>query len=110
MMYMIIFIDNFCRCIWIDFMKEKLEAITKFKEFNEKVENEVGWKIKCVRIDNGGEYTSNEFSRFLQESHEYLTCEKRAFMFWAKCMKMVVHITNVLPQPNLDFVSPIENL
>ena len=27
-------------------------------------ENELGMKIKCLRLDNGGEFTSNEFNEF----------------------------------------------
>ena len=33
------------------------------------VENESGMKIKCLRSDNGGEFTSNEFNEFC-EGHE----------------------------------------
>ena len=51
--YMIIFIDDFSRYVWVDIMKEKPEALDKFKEFKNKVETEVGHKIKCLRIDNG---------------------------------------------------------
>ena len=30
------------------------------------VENESGMKIKCLRSDNGGEFTSNEFNEFFE--------------------------------------------
>ncbi len=41
-----------------------------------KVENEVGRKIKCLRTDNGGEYTSDEFCDYLRECNIrwQLTC------------------------------------
>ena len=64
--YIITFIDDFSKYVWVDFMKEKSEALDKFKEFKNKVESEVGHKIKCIRIDNGGEYTSDEFFEYLQ--------------------------------------------
>ena len=55
---MITFIDDFSRFVWINFMKEKLEALINFKEFKEKIEKEVGCKIRCLHIDNKEEYTS----------------------------------------------------
>lgn len=48
MRYMVTFIDDIFRCIWIDSMKEKKEAIIKFKEFKEKVEKTIGLNIKCL--------------------------------------------------------------
>jgi transposase InsO family protein len=69
MRYMVTFIDDFSRYVWVFFMKEKSETLSKFIEFRMKVENEVGRKIKCLRIDNGGEYTSDEFYDYLRECH-----------------------------------------
>ena len=48
------------------FLKEKLEAFMKFKAFKALVENEANLKIKCLRSDNGGEFTSNEFNEFCE--------------------------------------------
>ena len=47
-------------------MKEKLEALDKFKEFKNKVESELGHKVKCLHVDNGWEYTSDELFEYLQ--------------------------------------------
>jgi hypothetical protein len=48
------------------FLKEKLEALKKFKAFKTLVGNEKETKIKCLRSDNGGELKSKVF---------YLFCE-----------------------------------
>ena len=56
-----LFIDDFTRMVWVYFLKEKSEAFNKFKAFKTLVENEIGVKIKCLRSDNGGEFTSKEF-------------------------------------------------
>ena len=61
-------IDDFTRMVWVTFLREKSEAFDKFKVFKSLVENESGHKIKCLRSDNGGEFTSNEFNQFC-ESH-----------------------------------------
>ena len=38
----------------------------KFKSFKELVENEANHNIKCLRLNNGGEFTSNEFNEFFE--------------------------------------------
>ena len=48
-------------------MKEKSEALYKFKEFKKMVEKEVDRRISCLRTNNGGEYTSYESSKYLQD-------------------------------------------
>jgi transposase InsO family protein len=59
-------IDDFTRMSWICFLKEKLEEINKFKAIKTLVENERETKIKCLRSDNGGEFTSKEFNVFCE--------------------------------------------
>jgi 5'-3' exoribonuclease 2 len=68
MRYMVTFMDDFSRYVWVYFMKEKSETFLKFKEFKEKVEGELDMKIKCLRTDNGKEYLSNEFTNYLKEN------------------------------------------
>ena len=46
---------------WIYFLKTKDEVFSKFKEFKALIENLSEKKIKILRSDNGGEYTSKEF-------------------------------------------------
>lgn len=139
MRYMVTFIDDFSRYVCVFFMKEKSETFSKFKEFKEIVEGEVGKKIICLRTDNGGEYTSNEFSQYLRDCrirHQF-TCANtpqqngvaerknrhlaeicRSMLhaknvpgrFWAEAMKTAADVINKLPQPRLEFVSPFEKL
>ena len=46
-------------------MKRKSEAFDKFKEFERCSTNECGLSIGIFRSDNGGEYISKEFEKFL---------------------------------------------
>lgn len=51
---------------WVSFLKHKSKAIEMFKSFKALVENETNLKIKCLRLDNGDEFTSNEFYEFCE--------------------------------------------
>ena len=62
--YYVSFIDDYFRKTWIYFLKAKGEVFDRFQEFKALVESQTGKKIKALRFDNGGEYTSNEFEDF----------------------------------------------
>jgi transposase InsO family protein len=62
--YYVTFIDDHSRKTWIYFLKTKSEVFKRFQEFKALVENQTGRKIKVLRSDNGGEYTSTEFADF----------------------------------------------
>jgi len=64
--YFITFTDDLSRYGHVYLMKHKSEAFEKFKEFQNKVENQLDRKIKALRSDRGGEYLSNEFDHHLK--------------------------------------------
>ena len=61
-------IDDYFKYFTVYPMKHKDEALSKFKDYAANVENQFGTKIKMLREDNGGEYISNEFTRFLNDN------------------------------------------
>ena len=65
--HFITFTDDYSRCCKSYFLKEKSEALEKFKEFKAAVEKESGKSIKALRADRGGEYLSEEFSCYLKK-------------------------------------------
>ena len=52
----ITFTDDYSRYGYIYLIKERSEALNKFKIFKAEVENQHNLKIKIVRSDHGGEY------------------------------------------------------
>ena len=64
-MYYVTFIDDYSRKVWTFFLKHKSEVFQKFKEWKTMVENQRGRKVRALRSDNGGEYTSTEFKEYL---------------------------------------------
>jgi transposase InsO family protein len=66
--YYVLFIDDYSQKTWIYFLKAKDEVLNKFQEFKALVENLSEMKIKVLRSNYGGEYTSNEFKDFCREA------------------------------------------
>jgi transposase InsO family protein len=66
--YLISFIDDFSRKTWVYFLVEKSEAFITFKSYKNRVEKETGSSIRGLRTDRGGEFTSQEFNNFCNES------------------------------------------
>jgi transposase InsO family protein len=54
-------VDNYTRMTTVCFLRNKSGAFEKFKVYKEMVENEMDSKIKCLRSDNGEDFTSKEF-------------------------------------------------
>jgi transposase InsO family protein len=59
--YFMLLVDNYTTMTAIVFLKNKSKSFENFKIYEEMVENEMDSKIKCLRSDNGGEFTSKEF-------------------------------------------------
>ena len=62
------FIDDYSHKICIYFLKKKDEVFEKFKEFKALVENLSEKRIKILRLNYGGEFTSSEFNEYCKEA------------------------------------------
>ena len=63
-MYMITFINDYSEKCWVYPIKKKSNVFSVLKEYKARVELEYDKKIKCLRTDNGGEYTDGVFFAF----------------------------------------------
>ncbi|KAM2961184.1 hypothetical protein FF1_030791 [Malus domestica] len=135
--YFLTFIDDCTRMCWIYFLRHKSEVLNVFKRFKATVELQSGYKLKKLRSDRGGEYTSMEFNRFVEdvglerqlttpytpqqngvaerknrtivEMAKCLMLEKKVPLeFWAEAVNTSVYILNRCPTKALHKKTPFE--
>ena len=66
--YFVTFIEDKSRYVWIYILKNKSEVFKKILEWKSMVEKSSGEKVKTLRSDNGGEYTSKEFEDYFKKN------------------------------------------
>jgi hypothetical protein len=64
--YFITFVDDYSRHLTVYPMKNKSDALERFKEYLAEAERQTGCKLKILRTDGGGEYFSSEFATYLK--------------------------------------------
>ncbi|KAH9800564.1 hypothetical protein KPL71_000708 [Citrus sinensis] len=118
-------------------IKKKSDVFPVFKEYKARVELESGKKIKCLRTDNGGEYTDGEFLTFCKQEgiqrqftvaytpqqngvakrmNRTLTERIRAMLrtaglpnsFWAEVAKTACYIVNRSPSTAIGLKTAME--
>jgi hypothetical protein len=127
-----ILVDDYTRMIVVFFLMNKLEAFKYFKVYKELAEDEMNSKIKCLRYDNGGEFTSKEFMDYCNKhgikrkfsvarkpqqngvvERKIVTVQEMArtilmdykltYIFWTHVVHTTVHIQNrVMIRNNTD--------
>jgi len=55
-LYFVTFVDDYSKKLWVYALQRKDEVLEKFKQFHALVERQSGKKLKCIRIDIGGQY------------------------------------------------------
>ena len=64
--YFLTFIDDKSRYLWTYAIRKKSEVFEKFLNWKNMEEKSSGKKLKKLRSDNGGEYISSEFTKYLE--------------------------------------------
>ncbi len=65
--YFLTFTDDYSKYTHVYLIKHKDEVFSRFKSYQRLAEKETGHQLKALRTDNGGEYTSREFTSYLQQ-------------------------------------------
>ncbi|GMP51093.1 hypothetical protein CsSME_00017460 [Camellia sinensis var. sinensis] len=135
--YFVSFIDDFSRRVWIYTMKHKDEVLDIFLTWKKMIETQTGRRIKKLRSDNGGEYTSDPFFEVCQNAgivrhftvpgtpqqngvaermNRTLVEKVRCLLlqsglskaFWGEALNYARHLVNRLPTAALDGKTPME--
>ena len=135
--YILTFIDDLTRKMWIYLIKRKNEVLSVFKKFKSLVERQSGSKIKVLRSDGGGEYAASEFSDFCEKEgivHEFtspytpqhngaaerrnrtllnmircmLKTKKMPNFLWGEAANAATYVLNMSPTRRLKLMTPEE--
>ena len=135
--YFVTFVDDHTRHVWVYILKHKSEVLQRFQEWKALVEKSSGRKVKTLRSDNGGEYTSAEFALYLTKEgikHELTTPHtpqqngvaerlnrtliegvrtmladsKLPHRFWAEALSTAVYLRNRSPTKALEGINTFE--
>lgn len=135
--YFFLLVDDCSRYMWAYMLKSKDEAFEAFKRFKKLVENDSESKLKVFRTDRGGEFCSNNFKDYCEETgirRHYTTpyspqqngvverrnrtvvAMARSFLkrmkmpsnFWGEAVRHSVYILNMLPTRALTGRTPYE--
>ena len=137
--YFVTFIDDASRYVWVYIINNKSDVFDVFKSWKALVENQYEKKIKILRTDNGGEYTSVEFEGYLKDEgirHEktipktpeqngvaermnrtlvetvraMLSDSKLPKVFWGEALSTAAYVRNRSPTSSLKDKTPYEVL
>ena len=134
--YFLTLLDDKTHYVWVYPLKTKDQVFERFKEWQAEVETFTGKKVKALKSDNGGEYTSNAFQALLKSCgvrHELLTIPKtpeqngvaerlnrtlvettRALLldamlsqrFWAEAISTAAYLSNRRPTTAVEGATP----
>ena len=62
--YFLLLVDDCSRYMWLQLLTSKDEAVEAIKKFKARVEAESGKKLRVLRTDRDGEFTSVEFTTY----------------------------------------------
>ena len=65
---MLFFVDKCSKFTWLFLFRLKSDVFDVFKHFKATVKNQLDTKIKILKSDKGGEFTSNAFKNFFSSN------------------------------------------
>ena len=135
--YFLTFIDDKSRYVWVYCLQRKSQVFEKFCDWKAMVEKATGKKLKAIRTDNGGEFTSSEFevhlraegvrheliipknpeqngvaermNRILVETVRSMLCHANlSHRFWGEALSTAAYLRNRSPTKAVSEMTPYE--
>ena len=135
--YFLTFDDDKTRYVWVYPLKKKSDVFEKFKLWKAMAEKSSGCILNTLRTDNGGEFISAQFGRYLcsegiqheltipktpqqngvaerlnrtllEKVRSMLIDQKVPHVFWAEALATSVYLKNRSPTSFLDRQTPFE--
>ncbi|GJS32085.1 retrovirus-related pol polyprotein from transposon TNT 1-94 [Tanacetum coccineum] len=95
------------RC-WVYPIKKKSDVFEVFKVYKARVKLDSRTKIKCLRIDNGGEYTEWMNRTLLERERAMLATASLGKSLWAEAVNTACYVINRSPSTAVELKTPIE--
>ncbi|GMF20290.1 unnamed protein product [Phytophthora lilii] len=137
--YIVTFIDAFSRFVQVYLIASKNLVFQRIVEFTALVKTQYRQRVKCIRTDNGGEYTSKRFDVFCRQEgiihqtsapyspqqnglaermNRTLTEMARSMLYhmqvdkqwWGEAFMTAAHIVNRIPNTARPKTNPLEVL
>jgi len=135
--YLLTFVDDFSRKVWVYFLKNKNDVFSNFKKWKALIENQTNKKIKRLRTDNGLEFCEGQFNEFcenegivrhrtvrktpqqngvaermnrplLERARCMLSTANLSKDFWAEAINMACYLVNRSPYTAIECKTPVE--
>jgi len=135
--YFMLMVDDCIRWMTVSILKTKDQAVEAFAKFKAEAENTLGYKVKCVRSDRGGEFLAAAFKEiyenagikrqltapFTPQQNGVVERRNRTVMemarsimksmrvpgrFWGEAVRHSVHLLNRLPTRPMGSRTPFE--
>jgi transposase InsO family protein len=130
-------VDDLSRYMWVAMIPFKDRAVAAIKDIHARVEGEPSLKLKALRTDRGGEFTTTEFADYcaaegvhrqhmmpyspqhndvVEHRNWTVVATARSMLkakglpgwFWGEAVNTVVYVLNICPMKSVDDMTPFE--
>ncbi|GKV29673.1 hypothetical protein SLEP1_g59547 [Rubroshorea leprosula] len=107
--YMLTFINDYSRKVWIYTLKSKSDVYLTFKQWKTLIKKQNGKQIKRLKTDNGLKYYSERMNRTLLERARCMLSNARLSKdFWAEAVNHASYLVNRSPSTAIRLKTPEE--